>query len=55
MIKYQKELAQWVLDRWDAEVKNRPAKNIYRKILDSTWRQVYRKLTNKEMPRPKDA
>lgn len=45
--------AQWAVERWDDEVKNRPTKNIYRKVLDSTWRQVYRRVTGKELPRPK--
>jgi hypothetical protein len=42
----EEELADWVLSRWVAEVENRPLQNIYRRTLDDTWRQVYRKLTN---------
>ncbi len=47
----REDLAGWVLGRWDAEVLNRPEKNIYRRILDGTWGQVYRKLTGREMER----
>lgn len=44
----------WVVSRWDAEVKNRPVENIYRRILDATWRQVYRYVSGgEELPRPK--
>jgi hypothetical protein len=46
------EIADWVLERWDAEVMNRPERNIYRRTLDCTWRQIYRHLTGAEMPRP---
>lgn len=46
------KLALWVLERWDDEVKNRPLENVYRRTLDNTWRQVYRKLTGEELPRP---
>jgi hypothetical protein len=44
--KGKEDLAEWVLSRWEAEVENRPLQNIYRRTLDDTWRQVYRKLTN---------
>lgn len=33
---------QWAIDRWRAEVANRPLKNIHRRSLDDTWRQVIR-------------
>jgi len=46
------DLMAWVISRWDAEVKNRPTKNIYRRVLDETWRQVYRKVSGgEELPR----
>jgi hypothetical protein len=40
----QDELLSWAVARWDAEVKNRPEVNVYRKPLDTTWRQVIRRL-----------
>ena len=45
-------LVLWVLERWDAEVSNCPAQNVHRQTLDDTWRQIYRRLTGEEMPRP---
>ena len=45
-------MSEWVLERWDAEVKHRPAVNVYRRVLDSAWRQMYERLTGKDMPRP---
>jgi hypothetical protein len=35
---------EWVVERWNEEVANRPMVNIYRRILDTTWRQVLRRL-----------
>lgn len=35
-------LLAWAVDRWDAEVKNRPLINMHRRSLDDTWRQVIR-------------
>lgn len=32
----------WACSRWQAEVAIRPLKNIYRRALDTTWRQVVR-------------
>lgn len=32
----------WALERWIAEVKNRPDANIHKNTLNSTWRQVIR-------------
>jgi hypothetical protein len=32
----------WAVERWNAEVKNRPMQNIHRRALDTTWRQVIR-------------
>lgn len=32
----------WAVERWDAEVKNRPLINMHRRSLDDTWRQVIR-------------
>ncbi len=37
-------LIDWVVERWHAEVKNRPMVNIHRRSLDDTWRQVLRHL-----------
>lgn len=49
---YKRHLAEWVVFRWDSEVKNRPLQNIHRRTLDNTWRQMYRKVTDgKELPR----
>lgn len=51
---YKSNLAQWIIERWDAEVKNRPIENIHRRTLDGTWRQIYRHVTDgNELPRPK--
>lgn len=43
----ERELASllgWAVERWNAEVKDRPLENINRRPLDDTWRQVIRKL-----------
>ena len=32
----------WAVERWNAEVKNRPLQNVHRAALDTTWRQVIR-------------
>ncbi|VWB94757.1 gp38 [Burkholderia aenigmatica] len=32
----------WAVERWEAEVKNRPLINVHRRTLDDTWRQVIR-------------
>ena len=32
----------WAVDRWRAEVANRPLQNVHRRTLDETWRQVIR-------------
>jgi hypothetical protein len=37
-------LADWVAERWHAEVANRPLVNVHRRSLDDTWRQVFRHL-----------
>ncbi|WP_185643534.1 hypothetical protein [Burkholderia sp. Bp8990] len=37
-------LLEWAVERWDAEVKNRPLINVHRRSLDDTWRQVIRHL-----------
>ncbi len=48
-----RDLANWVISRWDEEVANRPTENVYRRTLDNTWRQVYRHVTDgEELPRP---
>jgi len=33
---------RWAVSRWEAEVKNRPLRNVHRRALDTTWRQVIR-------------
>src|SRR5690606_22731683 len=40
----QSGLVDWAVDRWHAEVANRPLINVHRRTLDSTWRQVIRRL-----------
>lgn len=35
---------EWAVDRWHAEVANRPLNNVHRRALDDSWRQVIRKL-----------
>ena len=52
---FAESMAEWAIERWDAEVKNRPPQNVYRHILDRHWRQVYRRLTGGELPREVDA
>lgn len=48
----QNELLDWIIERWDAEVANRPKENIHRRTLDSTWRQIYRYISGgEELPR----
>ena len=37
-------LLEWAVDRWHAEVANRPLQNRLRRTLDDTWRQVILKL-----------
>ena len=37
-------LLEWAVDRWHAEVANRPLQNVHRRSLDDTWRQVILKL-----------
>jgi hypothetical protein len=36
------DLLLWAVERWRAEVGNRPLVNIHRRSLDDTWRQVIR-------------
>lgn len=38
----EEEMLAWAVERWFAEVANRPLKNIHRRTLDDTWRQVMR-------------
>ena len=33
-------LLDWAVERWNAEVSQRPLQNVHRKTLDDTWRQV---------------
>lgn len=39
---WNKTAVAWAVERWRAEVANRPMVNQYRRILDTTWRQVIR-------------
>jgi hypothetical protein len=34
----------WTVERWRAEVLARPLRNIHRRALDDTWRQVMRRM-----------
>lgn len=36
------DVVDWAIERWRAEVANRPLTNIHRRTLDTTWRQVIR-------------
>lgn len=36
------EELEWAIERWNAEVKQRPLTNVHRRALDDTWRQVIR-------------
>ena len=38
----RQEFMNWAVSRWHAEVANRPLKNVHRRSLDDTWRQVIR-------------
>ncbi|MCY1389108.1 hypothetical protein D9M71_38980 [compost metagenome] len=38
------ELLEWAVQRWMAEVSNRPLHNVHRRALDDTWRQIIRRL-----------
>lgn len=38
------DVVDWAVERWNAEVSNRPLQNIHRRTLDDTWRQVIRHL-----------
>jgi hypothetical protein len=40
----QQKSLDWAVDRWNAEVRNRPLVNVHRRTLDGTWRQVIRHL-----------
>lgn len=33
----------WAVEKWKAEVLHRPLRNIHRRALDGTWRQVMRR------------
>lgn len=35
-------VVEWAVKRWNAEVANRPLKNVHRRTLDDTWRQIIR-------------
>ena len=34
------DMLKFAIDRWHAEVSQRPLINVYRRTLDNTWRQV---------------
>lgn len=36
----REHLLQWAVDRWTAEVEQRPLQNVHHRSLDDTWRQV---------------
>jgi len=38
----RQKLLNWAVERWHAEVANRPLINRHRRTLDNTWRQVIR-------------
>jgi len=38
----EKGALHWAVERWNVEVANRPLKNVHRRSLDTTWRQVIR-------------
>lgn len=38
------EMLAWAVDSWHEQVANRPLSNIYRRTLDSVWRQVIKQL-----------
>jgi hypothetical protein len=40
--KSEPDAVAWAISRWIAEVANRPLKNVHRRSLDDTWRQVIR-------------
>ena len=38
------DLLDWAVERWYAEVSQRPLHNVHRRSIDDTWRQVIRRL-----------
>lgn len=38
------ELLAWAVERWNAEVSQRPLKNVHRRAMDDTYRKFIRKL-----------
>lgn len=36
------DVVKWAVEKWTEEVKNRPLRNVHRRALDTTWRQVIR-------------
>ena len=38
------DLLDWAVERWHAEVSQRPLVNVNRRSIDDTWRQIIRKL-----------
>lgn len=48
----RQQLLNWIIERWDDEVKNRPDVNIHKRTLDGIWRQIYFYVSNgQELPR----
>ncbi|MBB4817080.1 hypothetical protein HNP29_000437 [Pseudomonas alcaligenes] len=39
-----RELLEWAVERWHAEVSQRPLANVHRRTLDDTWRQIITRL-----------
>ncbi len=39
---FASEAVDWAVERWNAEVRYRPLRNIHRRAMDDTWRQVIR-------------
>lgn len=40
---FKKDVVTWAVGRWETEVMNRPLRNIHRRTLDDTWRQIIRR------------
>ncbi len=40
--KFNEQAVDWAVKQWQREVGHRPLRNIHRRSLDDTWRQVIR-------------
>jgi len=38
------ELHGWAIQQWEIEVKDRPMQNVFRQMLNNTWKQVIQKI-----------